>query len=143
MDSKNSVKEKCFKCDHCGEQFSCEKSLRRHIQINHSLGRQDDCDFEQVEALESDSKRQGKPYHCSLCSSKYSCEISLKRHVQLCHVQELKNNSEIRVYEYYKDVSCPLCGKKLYSKWSLKIHLKRNHANGCNLCSLRFTSENC
>ena len=89
------------------------------------------------------SKRQGKPYHCSLCSSKYSCEISLKRHVQLCHVQELKNNSEIRVYEYYKDVSCPLCGKKLYSKWSLKIHLKRNHANGCNLCSLRFTSENC
>ena len=62
----------------------------------------------------TDAKK--KSVQCEVCSKTFSTGTALKVHITSVH-------------EKIKPFICPICGKGLFSKWSLQSHIGRRHSN--------------
>ena len=106
-------KEKRYKCEVCGSDYSEKSSLKAH-QLKHLPGGQE-------------TKR---PHQCATCGVSYACKSSLIRHMEVDH--EGKNP--------VKHI-CPICGKEFRKTQNFKVH-HRAHLLGrefrCDLCGNAF-----
>ena len=119
-------------CDSCEKSFTRHQSLKVHIEKVHD---------------------HLKPVYCHLCGSIYTKMQNLKKHIHLKHPsQSLDRKAEHKKSEESElkksvasefKISCELCQRLFYNRYSLDLHIYEAHQNelhSCNSCQRMFFS---
>ena len=133
-------KEKVF-CDLCNVECACPDSLKRHIDKEHTDGKDrlcpHKCDFKTKDwsnlrvHIDSCHPEFGeKKILCDLCGKGFNFKVSCQRHKLQNHQKKF----------------CDICGKECFNKQSLKDHLSSKHAIGeitlmCKYCPFTTNSQ--
>ncbi|XP_059488301.1 zinc finger protein 271-like [Neocloeon triangulifer] len=132
-----------FTCDLCGFVAYRRQKITNHIKIAHFL--------------KMDEEYKFKSCWCEICKRKFSTSFALQQHklrkhegVLMCSVCfkrfETKEERRKHVQETHSkekvSFECPECGKKLCSKFSVKLHVDNIHRklrpHLCQVCGSSF-----
>ena len=146
-----------FKCPVCDQRFTFKRNMMRHAEMHKKNNHLNEytiykCDvcikiFASSEELIEHSNLEhpdtdipnSKVFKCNLpkCQRVFPTEEGYMSHVELVH-DEKPNESTVTY-------SCQFCGVQFVNEKTLKLHLKKFHANTggfqCALCQKRFRTE--
>ncbi|KAH3775067.1 hypothetical protein DPMN_176463 [Dreissena polymorpha] len=77
-----SVKKKVHRCKECGEAFSREAALKKHL-LEHETGEENDMFKQEMDADETDLQMAN--YACAECKNTYSTSLGLIHHNRIKH----------------------------------------------------------
>ena len=102
MEVKDHDKDKFkFQCNVCKKAFSSQQTLTLH----------------------NDSLHNDKKIQCDMCEKIFAKESDMKNHLASFHNEQ----DHKRVEDFHN--ACNYCGKKLTTKYKLKIHIDTVHKN--------------
>ena len=110
-------------CEVCGEQFSTNFNLHRHMLEQHDS-------FQGETGFKSQAN---EPYKCTSCAKTFKYERNLDRHIKSIHTRESERH-------------CEICGQKFGIGFNLKAHLKEQHdvtEFECSIHSEEVNDFNC
>ena len=113
---------KIIKCLKCNKEFSCVRSLKRHVASFHEKNNQCSiCDkhFRSEKEL-SQHVEVHLGFNCNTCGNKYSTADSLRSHKNRKHPNTFQATST-------ETVSCDLCDKTFKNNNGLKAHKSKIH----------------
>ena len=147
------------KCPYCEKTYSSEHNLKPHISrvhenntfVCHVCAKP----FKSQESCKAHEKTHlDITYNCEYCNNVYKCKARLKSHIKLVHTttyetyscercgkvfnERRKLNHHMKIHDGHPDLTCDICGKVSYSKFSAKQHKDRVHFKiknfQCSLC---------
>lgn len=147
------------KCPYCEKTYSSEHNLKPHISRIHE-NKTYVChicakEFKSQESCKAHEKTHSNiTYACEYCKASYKCKARLKSHIKLTHTttfetyscercgkvfnERRKINHHMKIHDGHPDLTCDICGKVSYSKFSAKQHKDRVHFKiknfQCNAC---------
>lgn len=161
------AKEKCYKCDYCGRDFSKKNNLATHIRCVHfktkvsilkcSICQESFSNEYQLKKHRIQVHDKGKivTRSCGLCCQTFQLYEDFKKHIEqhdnylicmVCGFCSL-NFEEFKVHEKTHKkldthrVVCDVCGVSLAHKHSLAVHMRMHlniHPYVCDLCGKKF-----
>lgn len=131
---------KPYQCELCFQRFTQNGSLKQHMLL-HSGEKPYVCavcnrGFTQAKSLTFHMRRHTgeKPFTCDQCGQAFRQRDGLKRHIFMRH-----SESDAKGH------TCPFCQKILFSKFTLKMHMKKHTGEDeiykCDTCHKGFSSK--
>ena len=135
----NNKSVKSHNCDFCGNTFSYQVSLIKHIKKFHDGIKNNECkpcgkSFFTKEGLNNHENKVHtglKDHNCDICGSGFSSKSYLKHHI-------------ISAHEGIKRFSCEFCEKTFVGGTGLTNHIKAVHEGikyECDVCGSSFTQS--
>ena len=136
-------------CLTCGKSFKAPETLKSHSVKDHDDDKPFRCHMcparcEELDHLIShmqDKHSSLEPQTCAICGDQFA-GTRLAEHIRTQHPGSMLLSPPIPPKSKLVHVSCPDCGKKFYSKTSLKQHRLKEHDDGrpfkCSFCPSTF-----
>ncbi|XP_060597196.1 uncharacterized protein LOC132751100 isoform X2 [Ruditapes philippinarum] len=116
-----SVKKKQHKCTLCGEGFSRDATLKKHLALHAT----DDIDYDSKTDIEDMSDLQPAIYTCISCGNVYSTALGLIHHTRSKHSEVDEETVLAQIAEIDAQLKLDSSPKKKPEKESTKINKKR------------------
>ena len=146
--------ERPFKCEKCGDNFSCNSGLTQHTKRMHTDRLEFMCnvcgkafkagsDLRQHEVRHNENRP--KPFSCEICNHKFLSKKDSERHKTVhyppskwFHCPEDECSSKFKTAHHLKrhgkvhttqarNFECPQCGKKFVESYNVKQHIQLVH----------------
>ena len=157
-----------YLCKECGRRFTVHCNLKQHIQSMHIKDKPYKCIHCGLGFIRKDKLREHqrihtgeKPYQCTHCKQKFARKQSLNKHIKM-HIgwkcrfcsKIFESESQLKSHKtlMHKGVDaetgtkwfefgCNLCQKRFYTQDLLRKHVKLHNAFPCDKCLYIFEEE--
>ncbi len=131
--NQSPVKEKQFKCEHCGKMFMRKTHVTTHIKMVHEQVRDYKCNFcDKAFSTRSNLTKhihtmheKARDFVCEICNRNFKDDMILKAHV-------------MKVHRTSDELKCDTCGKTFAMIQSLGNHIRKMH-----LQTVRYKCDHC
>ncbi|XP_033126117.1 zinc finger protein 729-like isoform X2 [Anneissia japonica] len=142
-----------FRCDFCEKVFGTQSSLKKHLEVIHSMKSEYFCEYcAKVFIHEPSLKRHVEEVHeqktlpCDICLKIFPSQRRLHEHMRTVHKIIVSKQSSV-IEDLFK---CKICNQEMASKGNLRRHMAVHSGQGtesefklrndlkCKLCGVQF-----